>query len=1426
MTQTKRKCLKGHFPIKRILSVGLAQVFLFTSLGVGHAAPRKSGFFRELSSSRSLSSPRPNLSSPRRRGSRTLNPRLRGDDRLGRGDDEIQIPPELGRIVDQQLFPNSKQLVLHIQDLHAHTEAQNNLAALIEHFYQQYGVTQVALEGSQGLINTALFQTIPDENIRQQWADEAIKRALITGPEKAAISNALPLTLTGVEDWAHYAEDFYYFQELHTIPVSITQKWDDWIEEVNQLEAKVFPAAWGHLKSQLEKAEGNQLFEILEKEIQHKGIDVETSYPVLAAYYKIKPLQGQINPEAYKKEMQTFLKQKAREGKDLSSFFLPNGENVIPAEAGIQYTQIRLVAQLQTLQEKLKLTELFAEVQKFQQDLAQHYLETQPQKELYQLTQQLHLIEKVFTAKASPPEWQSYQEQLSDLELVQLHTKFSQFASKANYSFNPINSKTLNSWQQVLKDAQAFYTVAETRNNSLIQNTVNLLDQHNSKQAVLVAGGFHTPGLTALLAKQNISYIVIAPKVTQPHNAELYLKRMLAQQLATDSETRLASVASRDKLRYSDRLRHPEQSEGSMSTNSNLAITHWMVEQGEGLTPKDVWIRLEEAAKLLHQLIDKAYEGNEVGRVRMLEHWIQAAKQPDIPAIFREILPKIKGAIDDNFKKQKLKIQIEQAIEEGRITFDTDDESLKEIVVQNLVEIMFERGYEFAPFQELNILFHKVAKNGSSLLITTLVMQDEVDVKLSHLLLEKVKENDWKDFLSTEIMHALDMLFQGNLNLIDWESASAESKLLHKIILETVEHLKFYSQRIEQSRDFFKDVGQEVERRKQEDPDAWLEWMLDSGHPGAAVIVPPIEEKINSWKPSDSWEERYRLRFQQLLLIREYNDSLLDELGQNKTLMGFLFMLGPGLAGMLSDGGLSEVTFPESNMAFLEKIRESWESSGLKKTAENLGITEGPDLLIQKIGEALGRSERGEEGPYEDLRVFVNRSLVQWNPLSLLMATVMREVSEINSPEDLYQKLLDQIQQRRQEVEEFPEDPKKKHALATLDRLQAEIEAESADLGAESDNPTSNSNITILETGYDSPPTAAKPWTNEDITELIEHLPQDAARGGGYMGIGGIHNLDIALHLDAEVIVIADMDKGVVALNIELLKMIEAFDPEQDLSKLHKELHNFLVRFKLIPQGSSFLRRYTNQGMAKGGRTPFYWLKDKEALKKIQQKIREDKIAFAHLDVTHSQYTESVNRYFERHGVKMDWANISNLESIRVIGGPIEKMNKLAQILHTSLGSAGGHPNTQVISSLLRSRAQDVEQEVRQYHGPEAQVLHIPEHATGTEYFRFAHVLRSLQETPYEIRDFDNSDSQTDLRTILKWESDEIQNLSYIKTLREDTYLKLIRRAGRSIIKAGVFPEAEELDVQSWVNQVESGDYQKFFSLLSKNRKGSLAESR
>lgn len=217
-----------------------------------------------------------------------------------------------------------------------------------------------------------------------------------------------------------------------------------------------------------------------------------------------------------------------------------------------------------------------------------------------------------------------------------------------------------------------------------------------------------------------------------------------------------------------------------------------------------------------------------------------------------------------------------------------------------------------------------------------------------------------------------------------------------------------------------------------------------------------------------------------------------------------------------------------------------------------------------------------------------------------------------------------------------------------------------------------SSNVKILQTLENDYHGATT--TNEDHLLLLEGL-KEVSRPGGFFAVGEYQNLDIALELEADVIVLGDLDKRAVEKNRAVLQIIESTPNVEDiLPKLLQLIEDLggpdeIREFKnrIIPQGSNT-----------GSRIKLEWAHSQKALDRLRELIKQGRIAVAQVDITDPDSMAVVGEFFAKHDTEMNTAYLSNTISYKQFNPKIKTQHATTS---KALYTAGGNDKTLLIRS-------------------------------------------------------------------------------------------------------------------------------------------------
>ena len=81
---------------------------------------------------------------------------------------EVLIPETIGSMHDVYIRKEmDEKVIIEIQDAHGIFEAQKHIQELIRYFQDEFNVNLIGLEGATGRIPTALFRSLPIEEVKE-----------------------------------------------------------------------------------------------------------------------------------------------------------------------------------------------------------------------------------------------------------------------------------------------------------------------------------------------------------------------------------------------------------------------------------------------------------------------------------------------------------------------------------------------------------------------------------------------------------------------------------------------------------------------------------------------------------------------------------------------------------------------------------------------------------------------------------------------------------------------------------------------------------------------------------------------------------------------------------------------------------------------------------------------------------------------------------------------------------------------------------------------------------------------------------------------------------------------------------------------------------------------------------------------------------
>lgn len=499
---------------------------------------------------------------------------------------DIEIPAGIGQVQDR-FCGNPDTIIIHIQDTHTNASSQKYLAMILAHLSSTYDISLAGIEGADSSIDTSEFSRFPDKNVRQKVAEYFLNEGKIDGSEYFSIiqnydARQPVLQLEGIEVGSLYRENINaYLQSLphqqhldrfcmqaDKLVAAIKQHvfcpqlraFDDVIEQFYNNNVH-FNLYCQHLasfatKNLIEFDDLKQFCRTMEVIRIEQSIDphqVETQ-----RFLAIEKLLSALPEEKHTELMQ---KKVAYQTLKLSAeeynAYLFNQFETYEVDMS-EFDQLSAYLRYIDLATDIDQNTIFQECAELEDRIYTALCQTEQQKQLRDIAQCINLFENFSHLKMTRQDYARYvrlKELYSPSDIVSTLE-----SGRRQYQLSISLPDELDAVAGNIAHFERFYELAHLREKSMVENTLKLAQTHGKKAVVLIAGGFHTRGITELLRDEDASYIVATPnsdlngKKIAYTSLLKYLRSPLEQMIeAYLSTLKIATWLSESPLVYGER---------------------------------------------------------------------------------------------------------------------------------------------------------------------------------------------------------------------------------------------------------------------------------------------------------------------------------------------------------------------------------------------------------------------------------------------------------------------------------------------------------------------------------------------------------------------------------------------------------------------------------------------------------------------------------------------------------------------------------------------------------------------------------------------------------------------------------------------------------------------------------------------------------
>ena len=440
--------------------------------------------------------------------------------------------------------------VLNVQDFHMHPEVQRNISAVIDIMVKKYGVDSVFVEGAYGKVSTKWLSDMKNGYLGRQALDNLLESGTITGVEYYSALNDKNNFLLGLEDEKIHKANVQRLgsllgkQQYYDNALAALQK------ELDFFQAKYFNARNKKLSKLVKKHKEGKissakyytlLFNYLKKNSDQSHDTYGTlmpmdmsDYPNICLLLHSYKLQDSLNVKKINKDLNKLVAA-LKESVSFSEY------KKILEQTGNFQDMYQLVSYLSKMPEDFKNKH-------FSPGIAKYIEVTSRAKQINPvdlIAEERFLVQEIRIALSSGKNeleisflsdfflyfCDYLKTSISADDYAYLKGSFDRFVTLWNkYSFH---NKTMRELQEDFAFLNEYYEINDNRNEIFIKQieksvvlksgtlpvpvtkeSASAMLENKKNIIVCVTGGYHSKGLTELLAGKKVSFIVITPSVS------------------------------------------------------------------------------------------------------------------------------------------------------------------------------------------------------------------------------------------------------------------------------------------------------------------------------------------------------------------------------------------------------------------------------------------------------------------------------------------------------------------------------------------------------------------------------------------------------------------------------------------------------------------------------------------------------------------------------------------------------------------------------------------------------------------------------------------------------------------------------------------------------------------------------------------------
>jgi betaine-aldehyde dehydrogenase len=442
------------------------------------------------------------------------------------------LPLQFARVQDWHWAGEKAPLVIQLQNVHGHLKAQQNISSFIQSLAESRRIDWVALEGVSGPVDLTAYRR-PSPEVRREAAGFLVRQGFLTGAESAALTSERTIGLVGVESPEPYKENVAAAKGALKIQADLTARLAAWRAVVRSLKDGAYSPDLLALDRSFGEYRAGRL--PLGRHVEAMAaaapsVDRPASVEAFLRAYRLEStldfsraesersaLLDELTRRLSEEELRQLLSAtlQLRLGR-LSQKRYYDGLDALCAARGVslaRYAAFRQYLTYVSLADSVGRS-FFEDLPAYESRALGSLVRTAPERRLAAVSDDLDLMDKLAALSLTPTDWSAFAARRGGLRAL----------SERLAALSPASALPTVSPEE-LSAFERFFERAEVRDRVMADRLLSEVRRRDSGTAVMVLGGFHSPGLSRRLRDAGLSYVVLSPELGEvdPSRAAGYL---------------------------------------------------------------------------------------------------------------------------------------------------------------------------------------------------------------------------------------------------------------------------------------------------------------------------------------------------------------------------------------------------------------------------------------------------------------------------------------------------------------------------------------------------------------------------------------------------------------------------------------------------------------------------------------------------------------------------------------------------------------------------------------------------------------------------------------------------------------------------------------------------------------------------------------